>query len=313
MIKITINNKKVKAEEGMTILEAAQSAGIEIPTLCSNDALEPYGACRLCIVEIEQHKQKTIETSCTYQAVEGLIVKTDSPRVIESRKFVIELLLARCPNVKKVQDLAAEYKVTDSPIQWGKENDYCILCGLCVRACDEVVKAGAIQFAGKGADRIVDSPYHQTAEDCIGCGSCAFVCPTGIIKKQEHERTALCTPQGCEEEGPKREILNWHVEHEMKTCAKCGNPYAPAVLLEKIAEEQNHLMEFFNVCPSCRTTPYIDEELCTACNGCIVVCPIGAAQFVEDGKDQMARIFPENCCGCHSCTGVCGWGAIKVE
>ncbi|MDX1269706.1 MAG: 2Fe-2S iron-sulfur cluster-binding protein, partial [Oceanisphaera sp.] len=131
------------------MLEAARSAGIHIPTLCYNDAVAPYGACRLCIVEIEKNKRKTIEASCTYPVEAGLVVKTDSPRVKEGRKLVIELLLARCPNVKVVQELAAEYGVADSSPDWTKENEYCILCGLCVRACNEVVQANAIQFAGK--------------------------------------------------------------------------------------------------------------------------------------------------------------------
>ena len=313
MLTLTINGKKVKAKQGATVLDAASASGIEIPTLCYNDALEPYGACRLCIVEIEKNGQTTVESSCTYPVEDGLVVKTDSPKVVENRKLVIELILARCPNVKEIQRLAQEYGIADSALAWDKNNEYCILCGLCVRACNEVVKAGAIQFAGQGKDRIVDSPFHKTAEDCIACGSCAFICPTGIIKKHDLEQTSLCTPEGCEEEGPKREILNWQVEHVMQTCVKCGNPYAPAVHLEKIAKEHNYTMDFFNLCPSCRSTPHIDEELCTACNGCIVVCPIGAAQFLADGEDQKAWIFTENCCGCHSCVDVCGWGAVKVE
>ena len=109
MITITINGKKVKAREGQTILEVARVHGISIPTLCHNDALKPYGACRLCIVEIEQHGQTVIESSCTYPVSEGLMVETGSPRVIEGRRMVIELLLARCPNVKIIQELAAEY------------------------------------------------------------------------------------------------------------------------------------------------------------------------------------------------------------
>ena len=114
MVTLKINGKKLKVKEGLTVLEAARSAGIEIPTLCSNDALEPYGACRLCIVEISKNGRTAIESSCTYPAEEGLAVKTDSPRVIEGRKLVLELLLARCPNVKKVQQLAvAAYKAID--------------------------------------------------------------------------------------------------------------------------------------------------------------------------------------------------------
>ncbi|MBN2108687.1 MAG: (2Fe-2S)-binding protein [Deltaproteobacteria bacterium] len=313
MTKIIIDGRTVKARRGATVLEAARAAGITtIPTLCHNDALAPYGSCRLCIVEIANNGRTTIESSCTYPVTEGMSVKTNSPRVIEGRKLVIELFLARCPNVKKVQELAREYGVQDSAVEWGKENEYCILCGLCVRACNEVIKAGAIQFAGRGKNKVVDSPFHLPAEDCLACGSCAFVCPTGIIKLQDRTATAVCTPEGTREKGPAREITNWQIEYPLKTCAACGNPIAPLPMLKKIAEEHCYQMDFFNLCPSCRTYPAVDTDLCTACNACIVVCPAGAAQFVEDGQDQKSHIFTQNCCGCHSCMDVCGWGAIKA-
>ncbi|MBW1839873.1 MAG: (2Fe-2S)-binding protein, partial [Deltaproteobacteria bacterium] len=193
MVTLKINGKKIKAKEGSTLLMAARANGIEIPTLCSNDALKPYGACRLCIVEIAKGGNTFIDTSCTYPVEEGLVVKTSTPRVVEGRKMVIELHLARCPNVKIIKQLADEYGVTESAREMGKDNEYCILCGLCVRACNEVVKVGAIQFAGKGIDKVVDSPFSKTAEDCIACGSCAFVCPTGIIEKNDIASTALCS------------------------------------------------------------------------------------------------------------------------
>jgi NAD-dependent dihydropyrimidine dehydrogenase PreA subunit len=294
------------------VLAVARTAGIEIPTLCHNDALVPYGACRLCIVEIKRNAQTTIESSCTYPVAEGLEIKTDTPRVMAGRRLVIELLLSRCPNVKVIQQLAQEYGLTGSPFEWGMENEYCILCGLCVRACDEVVGAEAIQFADRGFNKVVDTPFHLPAQDCIACGSCAFVCPTGIIKKNDLEQTVCCTPEGCQDAGPVREITNWQVEQSFKSCEKCGNPIAPLPMLERIAEEQYYQMNFFNLCPSCRTYPEIDKDLCTSCNSCIVVCPVGAAQFVEDGEDQKSHIFKQNCCGCHSCTDVCGWGAVKV-
>ncbi len=312
MVKLTINGKKIKAQEGTTVLEAARANGIDIPTLCYNDALEGYGACRLCIVEIEKNKRKSIEASCTYPVEDGMIVKTDSPRVIEGRKLVLELLLARCPNVKIVQQLAQEYGLADSSAEWGKDNEYCILCGLCVRACNEVVGAAAIQFAGKGAEKVVDSPFHQSAEDCIACGSCAFVCPTGIIKKNDLESSAACSPEGCEQEGPKREILNWQVEYPLKTCTKCGNPYAPVPHLDKLTKEFHFLPQFFNLCPSCRKYPEIDTDKCLGCGSCMENCPVGALELEDKGGyDKKSMVFQNNCMACHTCEIYCPVGAIS--
>jgi len=312
MVTLTINGKKVKAAKGQTILEAARANGIDIPTLCFNDALEPYGACRLCIVEIAKNGRTTIESSCTYPAEEGLDVKTDTPRVIQGRKLAIELLLNRCPNVKIVQQLAQEYQVADSPLQWSKENEYCILCGLCVRACNEVVKAGAIQFAGRGTQKIVDSPFHRSAEDCIACGSCAFICPTGIIKKNDLERSALCTPEGCQEEGPKREILNWQVEYKLQHCVKCGNPFAPVPHLERLTKQYHFLPEFFRLCPSCRRYPVVDEDKCLGCGSCMENCPVGALELDDKGGyDKKSKVYPQNCMACHTCEGYCPVGAIS--
>ncbi len=312
MVKLTINGKKVKAVEGSTVLEAARVNGVDIPTLCSNDALEGYGACRLCLVEITKNGRSTIEGSCTCPVEEGLVVKTDTAQVIEGRKLVIELLLNRCPNVKIVQQLAREYGIADSAFAWRKENEYCILCGLCVRVCNEVVGAGAIQFAGNGTEKVVDSPFHRSAEDCIACGSCAFVCPTGIIKKNDLETSALCTPEGCEQEGPKREILNWQVEYKLQECTKCGNPYAPVPHLDKLSKEFHSLPQFFNLCPSCRQYPVIDEDECLGCGSCMENCPVGALELDDrGGYDKKSKVYPQNCMACHTCEIYCPVGAIS--
>ncbi len=312
MVTLKINGKKIDVNEDSTVLEAARKNGIEIPTLCSSEALKPYGACRLCVVEIEKDGRTVIESSCTCLAKEGMAVKTNSQRVIESRKLVVELLLARCSNVKKIQELAEEYKITDSPQQWNKENEYCILCGLCVRACNEVVKAGAIQFAGTGMDKIVDSPFHQTAEDCVACGSCAFICPTGIIKKNDLESTSIYFPERCEQTGPKREILNWQVEQKLKECTVCGNPFAPEPHLDKIKKDKNLPKEFFNICPSCRTYPVVDEDKCLGCGGCMENCPIGALELDDrGGYNKKSKVYTDNCTGCHTCEHFCPVQAIS--
>ena len=312
MVTLKIDGKKIKAKEETTLLMAARANGIEIPTLCSNDALKPYGACRLCIVEINKGGNTFIDTSCTYPVEEGLMVKTNTPRVVEGRKMVIELHLARCPNVKIIKQLADEYGVTESAREMGKDNEYCILCGLCVRACNEVVKAGAIQFAGKGINKVVDSPFSKTAEDCIACGSCAFVCPTGIIDKNDLASTALCSPEGCEQTGPQREIINWKVEHKLKECKKCGNPYAPEPHLENLKRERNLPEMFFDICPSCRQYPVIDEDKCLGCGGCMENCPCGALELEDKGGyDKKSHVYTQNCTACHSCEPLCPVQAIS--
>ncbi len=188
-ITFEINGREVKAEEGMTVLEAAKSEGIDIPTLCYHPALSPFGACRICSVEITSRGRSRIVTSCNYPVEEGLVVNTKSPAVIETRKLISEFLLARCPNVKVIQDLAREYGVEKPRFKLGKEDEKCILCGLCARICEERIGVSAINFVGRGVDRKVETPFHQTLDIdldvCLACGSCATVCPTGAIKLED--------------------------------------------------------------------------------------------------------------------------------
>lgn len=183
---LTIDEKGVTVEEGTTILEAARSMGIDdIPTLCYHEALEPYGACRLCTVEITRGGRSKLVTSCTYPVEEGLEVKTRTDRVLTARKMLIELLLARCPQAKVIQDLAHEYGIEKPRFKVGKPDELCILCGLCARFCEEVVGASAITITKRGIDREVTVLTEITAEACIGCGACAKVCPTGLITMED--------------------------------------------------------------------------------------------------------------------------------
>ena len=312
MVALKINGKTVKAEEGSTVLEVARNRGVTIPTLCASDALEPYGSCRLCVVEVLDGKKSTIESSCSLLVKEGLVVKTDSPRVNENRRLVIELLLARCPNVKAVQDLAKEYNVAGVAPQWAQENDNCVLCGLCVRACHEVVGAKAIQFAGSSASRIVDSPLHRSADDCIACGSCVFVCPTGHLKKNDLKAPPQSSANGAEDSGPVREIVNWQVSQELKVCKKCKNPYAPVPQLEKAYKQLHMLPETVDYCPSCRTYPVVDVDKCMGCGSCMESCPIGALEMDDrGGYDKKARVYKHNCMACHTCETHCPVLAIS--
>ena len=313
MISLTIDGKKIKAKEGETILQVARDNGIHIPTLCSNDGLEPYGACRLCVVEINSGGMASLESSCTYPAADGLKVSTDSQDVIKARKLVLELLLSRCPNVKIIKELAAEYGIEKPGEHLMLENEYCILCGLCVRACNEVVQAGAISFSGNGKNKQVESPFGLEAEDCIGCGSCAFVCPTGIIKLRDIEKATENMPAGEVVIGPERIIENWNRNLKLQVCKDSGNPYAPEYMLNRFRDTMNLPPQFFDISPSHRECPEVDEDLCIGCGACLDECPVGAIRLTErEDKEIRSDIMPTHCCGCRTCTIYCVRSAIKV-
>ena len=182
-ITFKIDDKEVRSKEETTILEAAKEVGVDIPTLCYCRALSPFGACRLCSVEItDKRGRKRVVTSCNYPVEEGLIVETKSDKVMKTRKMLLRLLVARCPKVKKIQDLAREYEIRQPGLWIEDEEEDCILCGLCARVCEELVGVSAINFANRGVEREVTAPYHTLSDDCIGCGACARVCPTGSKK-----------------------------------------------------------------------------------------------------------------------------------
>jgi heterodisulfide reductase subunit A len=180
ILTFSLNGAQVQAEAGQTILEAARARGVQIPTLCHHPALEAYGGCRLCMVEVAQGRRKRLVTSCNYEVREGLEVQTDSERVHKSRRMSLELFLARCPEVESIRELAGKYGVTTPRFEL--EKDDCILCGLCVRICRERMGPGVADFVGRGADIRVDTPYHRGSEVCLECGACEAVCPTHSIR-----------------------------------------------------------------------------------------------------------------------------------
>lgn len=236
MVTITIDGRQVQGKEGSTILEVAEEHGIRIPHLCYHGAVSSSGACRLCSVEVQIGRRSRIVASCLYPIVKGLVVKTDTERVKNLRKMVIELLLARCPNVEAVQDLASELGVATTEFE--TEDEDCILCGLCVRVCDEIVGRSAISLVNRGTTRDVATPFNEAWSACIGCGSCAYVCPTGCIR--------------VEDVGDKRVIRRWNVELKLKKCTVCGKPFAPEAQLQYLAETLDLPEEHFLTCPNCR-------------------------------------------------------------
>ncbi|NMC44758.1 MAG: hypothetical protein GYA46_12635 [candidate division Zixibacteria bacterium] len=180
MIKLFINGLPVTVEEGTTILEAAQFLGFPIPTLCSMEGLSPYGACRLCVVEIGEGPGARLVTSCTYPVEEGLKVRTTSNRVMRARKMILELLLASCPQSKTIQDLASAHEIKQQ--RFRQEFEDCIMCGLCVRMCQEQMVAKAIGFRGRGETRSIGTPFDIKSEVCRLCGGCIYVCPACMLR-----------------------------------------------------------------------------------------------------------------------------------
>jgi bidirectional [NiFe] hydrogenase diaphorase subunit len=195
VVHFSVDDKNVVVSSGQTIYEALQRMpGIgTIPALCYNPNVRPYGACRLCTVEVSEDEGKNFRfvAACLYPVKEGLIVKTNTERVRKLRKGIIELLLARCPNTRVIQELAEEYGVEKPRFALGDHD--CILCGLCVRACQEIIGKSAISLVNRGIYKEVAAPFYvyELGEDCIGCGDCAYVCPTGAIKIGENGKPEL--------------------------------------------------------------------------------------------------------------------------
>jgi NADH dehydrogenase/NADH:ubiquinone oxidoreductase subunit G len=194
MIDFVLNGLPASVEEGSTILDAATFYGFPIPTLCHMEGLSPYGACRLCVVEIGDPGKSKLVTSCTYPVEPGLHVRTASARVVRARNMIIELLLASCPQSKTIQDIAAEHQVSQQ--RFKQEYEDCILCGRCVRMCEEQMMAKAIGFQGRGEHRSIGTPFDIKSETCRLCGGCIYICPACELRCTYNEpEKAICG--GC--------------------------------------------------------------------------------------------------------------------
>lgn len=184
MPTLTIDGKKVTVAEGATILEAAGEVGVTIPTLCNHNGLEPWGGCRLCVVDMWQpgwdEDWFKLVTACNHPTWDGMRIFTKTDRVVETRRVVLDLLLARCPEAPLIRTLAAEHGIDETSYAERAEPDDCILCALCTRVCDHLGIA-AIATVNRGAGKEVAPPFDEAPPDCIGCLACAEVCPTDCI------------------------------------------------------------------------------------------------------------------------------------
>lgn len=220
MANLKINGLEITVAKGTTLLEAAQFLGFPIPTLCHMEGLTPYGACRLCVVEIGEGAAAKLVTSCTYPAEDGLKVRTASDRVVKARKMILELLLASCPQSKIVQDLASAHNIRQQ--RFKQEHEDCILCGLCVRMCKEQMVAGAIGFRGRGENRSLGTPFDINSEVCRLCGGCIYVCPACQLR---------CT----------------YTEPDKAICGGCANLSPPCLT----KEDFHDMMCYMDPCVAC--------------------------------------------------------------
>ncbi len=243
MISITINGREIQTEKDTLLLQLARSEGIGIPSLCFHKGLLPYGACRLCVVEVRRGRKTTVVNSCAYPVrEEGVSVATNTPELRKIRQNIIEFLLARCPEVEIIQKMAAglgvkEQRLPEKQLPGGKKEE-CVLCGLCVRVCSEVIGKEAISFVHRGTDREVATPFYTQSGDCVGCTACAFVCPTGAIK--------------VEERGNRRYISPWHTEVTLANCEMCEIPFAPEDAGRYLSYKLNLPARWVKLCPRCR-------------------------------------------------------------
>jgi NADH dehydrogenase/NADH:ubiquinone oxidoreductase subunit G len=191
-IRLQIDGKEVVAKQGMTVLEAAQSAGLSIPTLCHHEKLEPFGGCRICIVELEFRDWTKCVVSCVYPAEENLVVRTRSEKIDKIRKMILVLLLAHAPDSPELHDLAQVYGADKDRFE--KETSFCIHCGLCVRYCDEVKKKNAVGFVDRGIRKEISFIPEIASKECWNCKECFPLCPTEALQAAYLLTQSLISP-----------------------------------------------------------------------------------------------------------------------
>ena len=235
-ITFKIDGKVISVIKGTDLLKAARMNGIEIPSLCYHDAVKPYSVCRICTVKVIKKGWTKYTAACSMLAEEGIEVFTNTEDVINLRKIMIELLLAKSPEAEPILKLEQEYGIDAQrySITEAKADD-CILCGLCVRVCDEVIQASAIGFKNRGHEREVTTPFDVTPDACIGCASCAHVCPTNYIKYEQTQKTRTI----------------WGKTFEMQNCSICGKAIVTKDEAAHLSKLKGTPVEYYEICDDC--------------------------------------------------------------
>ncbi|MBQ9042443.1 MAG: (2Fe-2S)-binding protein [Eggerthellaceae bacterium] len=244
MLTITIDGKECTCEKGEYIYDVARRNNIPIPVLCRSDAFADHRACcRICIVEVEERGRRKVVTSCVYPVSQECAVYTKSEKILEERAVIFALLAHRAPDAKRIADMNAAMGSDGFDRLVTIDNEKCILCGLCVQACDSL-GTGAISTVLRGTEKKVDTPYALPSEFCVGCLSCANVCPTGAIEYSQTDTTRTI----------------WNREFNLAFCEKCGNLMGTPESIQHAVGAQG---EAPRVCDECRKKELANEMMQT--------------------------------------------------
>jgi NADH dehydrogenase/NADH:ubiquinone oxidoreductase subunit G len=255
IVTITINKNQYPAWEGEIFLETSVREHIDIPHLCFEKALEPYGACRLCMVEIVTCGKTEMTPACTIRIREGLEILTDTPEIIKHRSILFELYLAQAPKSVVIRNMAARYGVVKTRflkkiVHEDSLGGKCILCGLCVRICNEIMGHGAINYINRGPYTIINTPFFEENSVCSGCTACASVCPTHAIEFSDI--------------GNQRIMQSWsETRVRLAECRECGKHYVPEKVMNYVQSKLDPGLtgEIKNICPACRRRRIAGKEI----------------------------------------------------
>ncbi|MDD3364197.1 MAG: 2Fe-2S iron-sulfur cluster-binding protein [Syntrophomonas sp.] len=233
-MRISINQQEIDVNPGETILEATRKTGINVPTLCYHEAFGGQGMCRMCMVEVKNGNTTRLVAACTYPIYEEIEVKTSTPAIEKIRRNIVTLLYRTAPKSEFMEKLYKEYNCVENQLSIDQD-ERCILCRLCVKACEEI-GSSAISAIFRGTEKRVSTPFDEAATMCIGCGACAEVCPTDAIELSEtdEERTI------------------WNKTFAIVHCERCGQAFTTKEQLDYIVSRTGIESNVANLCEDCR-------------------------------------------------------------